>query len=99
MYPTNTCIEHYLGIKKYMAITLKNHTEQKLKRVAEETGMPESDIVDRALDVFLITEELGGLKELAEDMNYWQQRYLDTLALDEERLADSTYDERRDLGQ
>ena len=74
-----------------MTITLKNHTEQKLKRVAEETGMAESEIVDRALDVFLITEELGGLKELAEDMNYWQHRYLDTLALDEERFADPIF--------
>jgi hypothetical protein len=76
-----------------MTITLKNHTEQKLKRVAEETGIPESDIVDRALDVFLITEELGGLKDLADDMSYWQQRYLDTLMLDEERRADPNYDE------
>jgi len=62
-------------------ITLKNQTQQRLKRVAEQTGMPEADIVDRALDVFLITEQLGGLKELAEDINYWQQRYFDTLAL------------------
>lgn len=76
-----------------MTITLKNHTEQKLKRVAEETGIPESEVVDRALDVFLITEELGGLKELAEDMSYWQQRYLDTLMLDDARLADLNYDE------
>jgi hypothetical protein len=68
-------------------ITLKNQTQQRLKRVAEQTGMPEADIVDRALDVFLITEQLGGLKELAEDINYWQQRYFDTLALDEERRA------------
>ncbi len=68
-------------------ITLKNQTQQRLKRVAEQTGMPAADIVDRALDVFLITEQLGGLKELAEDINYWQQRYFDTLALDEERRA------------
>ena len=40
-------------------ITLKNQTQQRLKRVAEQTGMPEADIVDRALDVFLITEQLG----------------------------------------
>ena len=68
-------------------ITLKNQTQQRLKHVAEQTGLPEADIVDRALDVFLITEQLGGLKELAEDINYWQQRYFDTLALDEERRA------------
>jgi hypothetical protein len=75
----------YISIMKN--ITLKNQTQQRLKRVAEQTGMPEADIVDRALDVFLITEQLGGLKELAEDINYWQQRYFDTLALDEERRA------------
>lgn len=32
-------------------------------------------------------EKLGGLKELAEDITYWQQRYFDTLALDEEQRA------------
>jgi len=80
-------------------ITLKNQTQQRLKHVAQATGMAEADIVDRALDVFLITEELGGLKELAEDMSYWQQRYFDTLAFDEERLAKLDYDERRNLGQ
>ena len=82
-----------------MTITLKNHTEQKLKRVAKETGIPASEIVDRALDMYLITEELGGLKDLADDMSYWQQRYFDTLALDEERLAALDYDEGRNLGQ
>jgi hypothetical protein len=75
----------YISIMKN--ITLKNQTQQRLKRVAEQTGMPEADIVDRALDVFLITEQLGGLKELAEDITYWQQRYFDTLALDEEQRA------------
>ena len=87
----------YIPIMKN--ITLKNQTQQRLKRVAEQTGMPEADIVDRALDVFLITEQLGGLKELAEDINYWQQRYFDTLALDEERFAALDYDEGRNLGQ
>lgn len=82
-----------------MHITLKNQTQQRLKRVAEQTGIPEGDIIDRALDMFLITEELDGLKELADDMSYWQQRYLDTHALDEERMGDPNYDERRNLGQ
>ena len=72
-----------------MNITLNNQTKQRLKRAAEQTGIPEGDIIDRALDVFLITEQIGGLKELAEDMSYWQQRYFDTLVLDEERLFSS----------
>ena len=70
-----------------MTIALKNKTAQRLKRVAEQTGISETEIVDRALDVFLVTEQLGGLKELADDMNFWQQRYIDTLALDETSLA------------
>jgi hypothetical protein len=82
-----------------MNITLTKQTKQRLKQVAEQTGIPEADIVDRALDVFLITEEIGGLKELTDDISYWQQRYFDTLALDEERLATLDYDERRNLGQ
>src|SRR6266478_404876 len=77
-----------LGVpRQSRGFTLGNQTQQRLKHVAEQTGLPEADIVDRALDVFLITEQLGGLKELAEDINYWQQRYFDTLALDEERRA------------
>jgi len=82
-----------------MNITLNNQTKQRLKRAAEQTGIPEGDIIDRALDVLLITEQIGGLKELAEDMSYWQQRYFDTLVLDEERLAALDYDEGRNLGQ
>jgi hypothetical protein len=80
-------------------ITLNNQTQQRLKQVARQTGIPEADIVDRALDMFLIAEALGGLRDLAEDMSYWQQRYLDTVALDEERIANLDYDEGRNLGQ
>jgi len=80
-------------------ITLNNQTQQRLKQVARQTGIPEADIVDRALDMFLITEALGGLRDLAEDRSYWQQRYLDTVALDEERIANLDYDEGRNLGQ
>jgi hypothetical protein len=82
-----------------LSLKLKKETTQRLKRVAAQTGIPEEDIVDRALDVYLITEEIGGLKELADDINFWQERYFDTLALDEERLADINYDEGRNLGQ
>ena len=82
-----------------MNITLTKQTKHRLKQVAEQTGIPEADIVDRALDVLLITEEIGGLKELADDISYWQQRYFDTLALDEERFAALDYDQRRNLGQ
>ena len=82
-----------------IALKLNKETTQRLKRVAAQTGIPEADIVDRALDVFLITAELGGLKELAEDIHFWQARYFDTLALDEERLADPDYEEGRDVGQ
>ena len=77
-----------------MTIELKNKTAQRLKQIAEQTGIPEGEIVDKALNIFLITEELGGVKELAEDSNFWQQRYLDTLAFEEERLADPDHDER-----
>jgi len=42
--------------------------------------MPESDIVIGTRCV-LITEQLGGLKELAEDINYWQQRTRHALQL------------------
>jgi len=82
-----------------MNITLTKQTKHRLKQVAEQTGIPEADIVDRALDVLLITEEIGGLKELADDISYRQQRYFDTLALDEERFAALDYDQRRNLGQ
>ena len=82
-----------------MSIILKNQTQYRLKQAAEQTGIPEADILDQALDLFLITEQLGGLKELRDDMDYWQQRYLDTLGFDEERLAKLDHDEGRNLGQ
>ena len=88
-----------LSIPTMKNITLNNQTQQRLKQVARQTGIPEADIVDRALDMFLITEALGGLRDLAEDRSYWQQRYLDTVALDEERIANLDYDEGRNLGQ
>jgi hypothetical protein len=33
------------------------------------------------------TKNSVDLKELTDDMSFWQQRYFDTLALDEERIA------------
>jgi predicted DNA-binding protein len=81
------------------SLKLKKETTQRLKQVADQTGIPEADIIDRALDVYLITEELGGLKELTEDINFWQERYLDTLTLDENRLARLDHEEGRNLGQ
>jgi hypothetical protein len=82
-----------------MPLTLKKQTEQKIKRIAEQTGIPEAEIIDKVLDVLLIAKEIAGLRELTEDSSYWQQRYLDTLALDEERLAKLDHDEERNLGQ
>jgi len=36
---------------------------------------------------YRIDDKLSRLRWIPEDINYWQQRYFDTLALDEERHA------------
>lgn len=78
---------------KSTSLTLNKQTRQKLTRAAEQTGDTEAEVVNKALDMFLITEELAGLKQLTEDMSYWQQRYLDTLVLEDKRVAKLNHDE------
>lgn len=44
------------------------------------------------------TEEMHSLRELKNDLDFWQQRYLDTLKLEDERMANLDYDEGGDMG-
>jgi hypothetical protein len=81
-----------------MQVTIDQHTQEKIKQVAEETGIPEPEVLDRALDMLRLTEEMHGLRALKDDMDFWQQRYLDTLALEDERIATLEYDEGGDMG-
>jgi hypothetical protein len=81
-----------------MQATIDQHTQEKIRQVAEETGIPEPEVLDRALDMLLLTEEMHGLRELKDDINFWQQRYHDTLALEDERMANLEYDEGGDMG-
>jgi hypothetical protein len=75
-----------------MRATIDQQTQEKIKQVAEETGIPEPEVLDRALDMLLLTEEMHGLRALKDDLDFWQQRYLDTLALEDERIATLEYD-------
>jgi Ribbon-helix-helix domain len=81
-----------------MQATIDQQTQEKIKQVSEETGIPEPEVLDRALDMLLLTEEMHGLRDLKDDMDFWQQRYLDTLDLEDERLATLEYDQGRDMG-
>jgi hypothetical protein len=81
-----------------MQATIDQQTQEKIPQVAEETGILEPEVLDRALDMLLLTEELHGLRELKDDMDFWQQRYLDTLALEDERLANLEYDQGGTMG-
>ena len=81
-----------------MQETLDQQTQVKIKQVAEETGIPEPEVLHRALDMLLLTEEMHGLRELKDDLDFWQQRYFDTLVLEDERIATLDYDQGRDLG-
>ena len=67
--------------------------------MTEQMGIPEADMIDRALDVLLMTEEMAGIKALADDTRYWQERYVDTLALEDEHLAKLDHDKGRDMGE
>ena len=75
-----------------MQATIDQQTQEKIKQVSEETGIPEPEVLDRALDMLLLTEEMHGLRDLKDDMDFWQQRYLDTLATEDERIATLEYD-------
>ena len=81
-----------------MQVTIDQKIQGKIKQVAEETGIPEPEVLHRALDMLLLTEEMRGLRELKDDLDFWQQRYLDTLMLEDERMANLDYDEGRDMG-
>ena len=81
-----------------MQATIDQQTQEKIRQVAEETGIPEPEVLPRALDMLLLTEEMHGLRELKDDLDFWQQRYLDTLMLEDERMANLDYDEGRDMG-
>jgi Ribbon-helix-helix domain len=81
-----------------MQATIDQQTQEKIKQVSEETGIPEPEVLDRALDMLLLTEEMHGLRDLKDDMDFWQQRYLDTLALEDERIATLDYDQGGPMG-
>ena len=78
-----------------MTITLTPQNEAKLRRAISETGMEAPELLDRALDTYL-----QDVKMLAEETKYWQGLYMDTFALEDERLAnlpDEEYDYRRNM--
>jgi hypothetical protein len=78
-----------------MTITLTPQNEAKLRRAIIETGMDAPELLDRALDSYL-----QDVKMLNEETKYWQGLYMDTLALEDERLAnltDEEYGHRRNM--
>jgi hypothetical protein len=81
-----------------MQATIDQQTQEKIRQVAEETGIPEPEVLDRALDMLLLTEEMHGLRALKDDIDFWQERYFDTLAFEDERLANLAYDEGGTMG-
>jgi hypothetical protein len=81
-----------------MQATIDQQTQEKIKQVSEETGIPEPEVLHRALDMLLLTEEMHGLRALKDDMDFWQQRYFDTLALEDERIATLDYDKGGTMG-
>ena len=81
-----------------MQATIDQQTQEKIRQVSEETGIPEPEVLDRALDMLLLTEEMHGLRALKDDLDFWQQRYLDTLAFEDERIATLDYDKGGDMG-
>jgi hypothetical protein len=81
-----------------MQVTIDQQTQGKIKQVSEETGIPEPEVLHRALDILLLTEEMHGLRALKDDLDFWQQRYLDTLALEDERIAELDYDQGGTMG-
>ena len=83
---------------KCMQATIDQQTQEKIRQVSEETGIPEPEVLDRALDMLLLTEEMHGLRALKDDLDFWQQRYFDTLALEDERIATLDYDQGGTMG-
>ena len=81
-----------------MQATIDQQTQEKIRQVAEETGIPELEVLDRALDMLLLTEEMHGLRELKDDIDFWQERYFDTLVLEDKRIATLDDDQGRDMG-
>ena len=81
-----------------MQATIDQQTQEKIKQVSEETGIPEPEVLDRALNMLLLTEEMHGLRALKDDLDFWQQRYFDTLALEDERIAILDYDKGGNMG-
>ena len=83
---------------KCMQATIDQQTQEKIRQVSEETGIPEPEVLDRALDMLLLTEEMHGLRELKDDLDFWQERYFDTLVLEDERIATLDYDQGGTMG-
>ena len=81
-----------------MQATIDQQTQEKIRQVAEETGIPEPEVLDRTLDMLLLTEEMHGLRDLKDDIDFWQERYFDTLVLEDERLANLEYDQGGTMG-
>jgi hypothetical protein len=76
-----------------MSLTLTEHTEKKLKSAATQFGVSEAEVVERALDILLLAEEVHGLARLKDDIEYWQGLYTQSAALTDERLAQHTHGE------
>ncbi len=55
-----------------MPLTLNKQTQKKLTHVAETTGLPEQDVVDRALDILIRVSADNKLQELKEERADWQ---------------------------
>lgn len=75
-----------------MTIILDEKSEKKLKKAAEHAGLSDVDALNRAIDVFLLASEMEDIKKLQEDMAYWESAYLETLALEDERIANLSND-------
>lgn len=52
-----------------------------------ETGYSEHELLSRALDVFLVAEEAAAMAQLNKELEAWQDLYAESLALEDERLA------------
>ena len=55
---------------KCMQATIDQQTQEKIRQVSEETGIPEPEVLHRALDMLLLTEEMHGLRALGSVPQY-----------------------------
>ncbi len=69
-----------------MPLILNKQTQKKLTHASETIGLPEPAVIDRALDILIVSTTLNQRQQLKGEMLDWQHIALQSLHKTDERI-------------